>query len=128
MSLPPWCFIMYHFQMLWKCSVKLNNIPFLKTYCMWVLKLHIFSMDAWMLYHVFLSFSPFSSPVAQDIFFNTFLLGLITLTFVFLWKFSFDVDCEMSRFYNEMYIKEFVHSFMNVLWRQMGERHLENYI
>lgn len=81
-----------------------------------------------MLYHVSLSFSSFSSPVAQDIFSNTFLLGLITLIFVFLWKFSFDVDCEMSRFPNETYIKEFVHSFMDVLWREMGERHLEDEI
>lgn len=74
---------MYHFQILWKCSAKLNNIPFLKTYCMWVLKLHIFSMGTWELYQVSLSFSCFSSPVAPDILFNTFLLGLITLTFVF---------------------------------------------
>lgn len=103
---------------------KAEQYAFLKTYCMQVLKLHVF---LWMLERFITSPSlfPFSSPVAQDIIFNTFLLGLITLTFLIFWNLSFDVHCEMSGFPNE-YIKDFVHSFMDVLWRKMRERHLEN--
>lgn len=127
MPLPPFCFIMYHFQILWKRSVKLYDIPFLKTYCTQVLELHVFS---WMLECFITSpslpFSSFSSPVAQAVLFDELLLGLITLTFVFSWMFSFDVDCEASRFPNETYIKGFVHSFTDVLWREIRGRRLEN--
>jgi len=64
--------------------------------------------------------------VVQAVLFYALLLGLITLTFVFLWMFSFDVDCEVSRFPNEMYIKAFVCYFTDILWRQVTGRRLEN--